>query len=72
MYTYNDINDINMFIIGEECPLGIEHFNPEKIFLTNEETARTIYKQIHFITDEINFLENKTILINKNKYKCLN
>ena len=72
MYTYNDINDINMFIIGEECPLGIEHFNPEEIFLTNEETARTIYKQIHFITDEINFLENKTILINKNKYKCLN
>ncbi len=70
--SYDEFRGINMFIIGNECPVGIEHFQPEEIFLTSKEAAREIYKKIHFVSENINFYDNQTLIISKNKYKCLN
>ncbi len=71
MHSYQEIKNIDMFIIGKDCPTGIEHFQPYEIFLTNEDTAREVYKKIYLLSENITLCNKETIIINKDKYKCL-
>ncbi len=72
MNSYQEIRDIDIFVVGNECPVGIEHFNPSEIFLSNKENAREIYKKIYLLSDNIRQADKQTIIINKNRYKLLN